>query len=115
MEIAVVMSDEILITDVQSAVDLLAAVMFETGCSHMILHKAAICEEFFDLRTKLAGEVLQKFINYRMKTAIVGDFSMYTSRSLKDFIHESNQGQSIYFVNSEKQAAEKFSSEDSSW
>ena len=41
---------------------------------------------------------MQKFINYRKKIAIVGDYSKYTSKPLKDFIYESNKGNSIYFV-----------------
>ncbi|HHU79522.1 MAG TPA: DUF4180 domain-containing protein [Clostridiales bacterium] len=64
IEIAVVNSDDILISDAQSALDLLATVDYETGCSRMLIDKSLICEEFFDLSTKIAGVVLQKFINY---------------------------------------------------
>lgn len=109
IEIAVVSGSEIIITDVQSALDFIATVNYESGCDCVIVNKSAICEDFFDLKTKLAGEVLQKFINYHMKIAVVGDFSMYTSKSLKDFIYESNLGNSIYFMPSEKQAIEKLS------
>ncbi len=108
-EIAIIKSSEILITDVQSALDFMATVSYETGCDHIILNKSAICEDFFYLKTKLAGEILQKFINYHMKIAIVGDFSMYTSKSLKDFIYESNSGKDIFFLSNEKQAIEKLS------
>lgn len=109
IEIAVVSSKEILITDVQSALDFFATVDYETGCSRMIINKSAICEDFFDLSTKIAGEILQKFINYRKKIAIVGDFSIYTSNSLKDFIYECNKGKDIFFLLSEEQAIEKLS------
>lgn len=109
VEIAVVSSSEIVITDVQSALDFIATVNYEVGCDRIILSKSAICEEFFDLKTKLAGEILQKFINYRTKIAVVGDFSVYTSKSLKDFIYESNNGKCIFFVSSQKQAIEKLS------
>jgi hypothetical protein len=44
-----------------------------------------------------------------MKVAIVGDFSVYTSKSLRDFIYESNKGKCIFFLNSEEQALEKLS------
>ena len=50
--IAVVTSDELLIKDLQSALDLIATVSFETGHSTIILDKSAICEEFFDLKTR---------------------------------------------------------------
>lgn len=109
VEIAVVVSSDILITDVQSALDLIGTIGFETGCYRIILNKASICEDFFDLKTKLAGEILQKFINYHVKIAIVGDFSSYTSKSLKDFIYESNNGKDIFFLPDEKQAVERLS------
>ena len=109
IEIAIVKSEEILIGDVQSALDFFATVEYETGCSRMIVDKSSICEEFFDLSTKIAGEVLQKFINYRKRIAIIGDFSTYTSRSLKDFIYECNKGKDIFFVPSEQEAIKKLS------
>lgn len=109
IEIAVISSTEILIKDVQSALDFMATVQYETGCNRIILNKSAICEDFFHLSTKLAGEILQKFINYHVKIAVVGDFSVYSSNSLKDFIYESNKGKDIFFLPDEKQAIEKLS------
>lgn len=109
IEIAIVSSSEILITDVQSALNFMATVSFETGCDRIILNKSAICEDFFNLRTRLAGEILQKFVNYRMKIAITGDFSVYSSKSLKDFIYESNKGNDIFFLSNEKEAIKKLS------
>jgi len=108
-EIAVVSSSEVLITDVQSALDFMATVRYDTECDRMILNKSAICEDFFHLSTKLAGEILQKFINYNVKMAIVGDFSVYASNSLKAFIYESNKGKDIFFLPDENQAIEKLS------
>ncbi|MEQ8173722.1 MAG: DUF4180 domain-containing protein [Syntrophomonadaceae bacterium] len=49
----------------------------------MILYKKTIGMEFFYLKTGIAGEVLQKFINYQIKLAIVGGFARYSSRSLR--------------------------------
>ncbi|MBU5672374.1 DUF4180 domain-containing protein [Paenibacillus brevis] len=109
IEIALVHSDEVLITDVQSALDLIASVSFEAGTNRIILPKSAICEEFFDLKTRLAGEILQKFINYQTKVAIVGSFANYQSESLKDFIYESNKGKDLFFLSDEEQATDKLS------
>ena len=106
-EIAIVSTKEIIITDVQSALDFMATVQYEAGCNRITINKSAICEEFFHLKTRLAGEILQKFINYQVKVAIVGDFSMYESKSLKDFIYESNKGKDIFFLPNEEQAIEK--------
>jgi hypothetical protein len=107
VSIALVQSDEILIKDAQTALDMLATVRYETGCNGIVLWKASIAEEFFKLSTGLAGEVLQKFINYHMKLAIVGDFSGYTSKPLKDFIYESNHGKDVFFVATREEAIEK--------
>lgn len=109
IEIAVVNSNDIMITDVQSSLDFMATVNYEAGCDYIILNKSAICEDFFNLRTGLAGDILQKFVNYHIKIAIVGDFSVYSSKSLKDFIYESNKGKHIFFLSNEKLAVEKLS------
>ncbi len=107
VDIAVVKSTELIITDIQSALDFIATVNYETNCCHVILNKSVISEAFFDLKTRFAGEILQKFINYHMKIAVVGDFSIYSSKSLKDFMYESNKGKNMFFVSNEKEAAEK--------
>jgi hypothetical protein len=52
----------------------------------------------------MAGEILQKFSTYRVQLTIVGDFSMYNSKSLKDFIFESNKGNQINFISSTTEA-----------
>lgn len=106
-EIAIIQSDDLLITDAQSALDLMASVQYETGCTHIAIPKSAITEDFFILSTGLAGEILQKFVNYHFKLAIIGSFSQYTSKPLRDFIYESNQGRHIFFVAEETEAITK--------
>ena len=101
--------EELVITDAQSALDLIATVRYETQCERIIVDKSAVAEDFFKLSTGLAGEVLQKFINYHMKLAIVGDFSKYTSKPLKDFIYESNRGKHFFFVGTVQEALERMS------
>ncbi len=58
------------------------------------------------LKTRLAGEILQKFVNYNIKVAIIGDFTTYTSKSLRDFMYESNKGKDIFFSPSVNDAIE---------
>jgi hypothetical protein len=106
-EIAVVTSREVIVCDLQTALDLIADVSYGSGCSRMIINMEAICGEFFDLSTRLAGDILQKVVNYQMKLAIVGDFSIFTSKSLKDFIYESNNGNHIFFLQTKEHAIEK--------
>ncbi|RKP51613.1 DUF4180 domain-containing protein [Cohnella endophytica] len=97
-KVAVIESPDIVIGDVQEALDLMATVNYAEGCHKILLNKANLAEDFFDLRTGLAGEILQKYTNYRVIIAIVGDFSGYGSKSLKDFIYECNQGKQVFFL-----------------
>jgi len=106
-DIAMIISDEVLIKDTQTALDLIATLQYETDCDQMIINKSCIAEEFFVLSNGIAGEIIQKFVNYQKRVAIIGDYSNYSSKSLKDFIYESNQGNSLYFVSSCEEAQEK--------
>ena len=105
--IAVVRSEEIVIMDVQSALDLMATVRYEADCDYIVINKSLLSESFFDLKTRLAGDISQKFVNYHVKIAIVGDFTVYASRSLQDFIYECNNGNDIFFLPTEQQAIDK--------
>lgn len=107
--IAVVSSSKSEIVDVQSALDFIATVQYEADSNRIIINQALLSESFFDLKTRFAGEILQKFINYGVKMAIVGDFSVYSSQSLKDFIYECNKGKDFFFLPTEEQALEKLS------
>jgi hypothetical protein len=111
IDIAIVNSDEVCMSDGQTALDFMMSVNYETGCHSIVINKEAIIEDFFDLSTRIAGEILQKFSNYRFRLAIVGDFSAYTSKALKAFIYESNNGNDIFFVSSESAAIEKLGSQ----
>ncbi len=84
--------------------------MIMDACAEgIIIHQENIDERFFDLRSGLAGEMLQKVVNYRLRLAIVGDFSIYESKSLKAFIFESNKSNTIVFVNTIKEAFTRLS------
>ena len=104
---AVVAEGQEQIFDGQSALDFIATVRFNTGCDCVVVPKSAIVDSFFVLSTGIAGEVMQKFVNYRMKVAIVGDFSQYTSQPLKDLMSECNRGHDIFFVSTEQDAIAK--------
>lgn len=105
-EIAELISDELVIKDIDSGTDLLGNLYYE-GIERVIIHQKNITPEFFDLKTKLAGEILQKFSNYQLRLAIIGDFEELESKSLRDFIRESNRGKLVCFVDSLKEAIKK--------
>jgi len=107
--ITVVHGDSLLLKDEQSALDMMMTISYEKGSNRISLNKEAISEDFFNLSTKLAGSILQKFVNYNIKFAIIGDFSVYTSKALKDFIYECNEGNHVFFVTSEQEAIDKLS------
>ena len=105
-KIAEIISEEVLINEVQDALDIMGECSFQ-GSAKIIVYKKNIAEDFFDLKTGIAGEILQKFSTYRVQLAVVGDFSNYTSKSLSDFIFESNKYGRINFVNSEEEAKKR--------
>lgn len=107
IDIAVVSGDKTVIADTQSALDLALTVKYETGAERIAIDKDVVCEDFFILSTGMAGEILQKYMNYRVKLAVYGDYSHYTSKPLKDFIYESNQGKDFFFVSSKEEAVQK--------
>ena len=95
-KIAEIISDEIIIKDTDDALDLMAESRY-LDAGKMIIHENQITPSFFDLKTRLAGDILQKFSNYRMQLALIGSFSKYKSKSLQDFIRECNKGNRIFF------------------
>lgn len=109
IEMARITGEELLITDTQSALDLIATASYETQCNRIILDKESVCDDFFILSTRLAGDVLQKYINYGIKMAIIGDYSHYTSKPLHDFIYESNHGKDFFFVSTLDEAVSRLS------
>ncbi|MEZ4716046.1 MAG: DUF4180 domain-containing protein [Caldilineaceae bacterium] len=84
------------IADVRSALDLLADANNQ-GASRLLVQEQHLAPSFYDLRSGLAGEILQKFVNYQTRLAVTGDFDKYTSKSLHAFILECNRGRDVTF------------------
>lgn len=101
--IAEIIANSVVIKNVEDGTDLVGNIYYQ-GFDKVILHEKNITPHFFDLSTKIAGEILQKFSNYRISLAIVGNFETYESKSIKDFIFESNKLGKINFVNSKEEA-----------
>ena len=101
-------SEEQFINNVQDVLDLFGE-LYGQYYDGIILYEMNITPDFFDLQTKLAGEILQKFSNYRIRLVIVGDWSKYTSRSLEAFICESNRGKTVNFSSSPTEAVKLLS------
>ena len=88
----------------EDLLDLLADVGYRHKIDRFVLDQASLPERFFDLSSGIAGELLQKCSNYRISVAIIGKFSRNGSKSLRDFIRESNRGGQVLFVEELEQA-----------
>ena len=97
IRIAEVIAEEILIRNQQDGLQLLVDLYYQ-DFGKIIIYSKNITPDFFNLETGLAGDILQKFSNYRVRLIIVGDFSIYQGKSLRDFIYESNKNQQVNFV-----------------
>jgi hypothetical protein len=86
----------------QDALDLIGDALGH-GAELVVIPAARLPPEFFRLASGLAGAMLQKFTNYHLRIAIVGDISVYTDRSvpLADFVRESNRRGAVRFLASE--------------
>jgi hypothetical protein len=105
VEIAEVVSIEKPIMNPQDFLDMAGNI----PTRRIILRKELLAETFFDLSSRIAGEILQKVSNYGMQLAIVGDFTKYMSKSLRDFIYESNITGQVVFVATVEKALDRLS------
>ncbi|GGT17133.1 DUF4180 domain-containing protein [Streptomyces purpureus] len=83
----------------QDALDLIGEGFYQ-GAGWVAVPADRLPEDFFRLRTRLAGDIVQKFVNYRMGLAVIGDISRHTESgtALRDFVRESNRGTQLWFL-----------------
>jgi hypothetical protein len=67
--------------------------------------------DFFELKTRVAGEILHRLVLYKIRVALLGDVSRHSEESVsfRDFVIESNRGNQIWFVSSVEELGEKLS------
>ena len=94
----------IILKDAQDLLDIIGSYSVRT----IILKKENIIPDFFDLKTKVAGEILQKASNYGLKIGIIGDFKSIKSKSLSDFIYESNKTKQVIFKETKEEILKIF-------
>ncbi|OXB00664.1 DUF4180 domain-containing protein [Flavobacterium pectinovorum] len=107
-KIAEVIAENIIIKSIEDGSQLVADIYYQ-DFDGIILYEKNITPLFFDLKTGIAGEILQKFSNFRIRLAIIGEFEKYESKSVKDFIFESNKNRQINFVNTLEEGLQRFS------
>ncbi|MGD9484136.1 DUF4180 domain-containing protein [Streptomyces sp. TRM70308] len=70
------------------------------GAEWVVVPVERLDAAFFRLRTRVAGDVVQKFVTYRMGLVVLGDISRHTrdSPALRDFVRECDRGGHTWFV-----------------
>jgi hypothetical protein len=83
---------------------------FSQGAKLVAIPVVRLDEDFFRLKTRVLGEFIQKFVNYQVRLAIVGDISKHIAESdaLRDFVYESNRADHVWFVNDLDELEKRF-------
>ncbi|MDP3745413.1 MAG: DUF4180 domain-containing protein [Phenylobacterium sp.] len=83
----------------RDAIDLIGDAL-GAGVAWAAIPAERLGEDFFVLSTRIAGDAIQKFVNYGIGLAVVGDISRHLAHSgpLRDFVYESNRGRHVWFV-----------------
>lgn len=83
----------------RDAGDLIAEALGK-GVLWIVIPAECLDDDFFRLKTRIAGEIVQKFVTYHRKLAIIGDISPFVAESdaLRDFVYETNRGDQVWFL-----------------
>jgi hypothetical protein len=92
----------------QDAVDLIGEAMY-SGAQMIIVPVERLEEDFFQLKTGLAGQFIQKFVTYRQRLVILGDITEHvdSSRALRDYVYETNRGDQVWFMASLQELSQR--------
>ena len=92
-------ADEMRLRTYADAVDIVGK-SFESHATLIVIPVECLDDDFFRLQTRIAGELIQKFVQYRRRLAIVGDISRHLAESsaLRAFVYESNRGNEVWFL-----------------
>ncbi|MFF4012053.1 DUF4180 domain-containing protein [Streptomyces sp. NPDC001717] len=79
------------------------------GAEWVVIPVGRFDESFFRLSTRVAGAIIQKFVQYRMGIVVLGDISRHTeaSSALRDFVRECNRGTQTWFVADDDELRER--------
>jgi hypothetical protein len=97
---------DFIIRNEQDILDLIT-VCVENDTNNVILYEDNFSPDFFDLKTKLAGTLFQKFANYHLRGAGIISLGKIKSERFKELIFECNRGNLFRFFE-DKEAAEKW-------
>lgn len=83
----------------RDALDLIGDAGYQ-GAQWVVIPAERFDEAFFQLSTRVAGDVIQKFVQYGMGIVVLGGISRHTeaSSALRDFVRECNRGRQAWFL-----------------
>ena|SRR5689334_8283019 len=83
----------------RDAIDIVGAAL-SARCNFVVVPVERLDDAFFSLKTRIAGEIIQKFVNYELRLAIIGDIARHVeaSTALRDFVLETNRGNQVWFL-----------------
>jgi hypothetical protein len=92
----------------RDAIDLISAAS-EHRARFIVIPAERLDENFFRLKTGVAGAMFQKFVTYQFRVAILGDISelLKESSALNDFVRECNRGTQFWFLASRDQLEQR--------
>ncbi|WP_405750825.1 DUF4180 domain-containing protein [Streptomyces sp. NBC_00012] len=92
----------------RDALDLIGDAGYQ-GARWVVIPAGRFDATFFQLRTRIAGDIIQKFANYRLGIVVLGDISRHTEASpaLQDFVRECNRGQQTWFLADAEELGER--------
>lgn len=100
--------DEPTLGSEQDAVDLIG-LAFSEEANVVVVPADRVVPDFYTLSTRILGDVVRKFQQYRIRLAVVGDITKYTasSEAFRAYVHETNKGRDIWFLQTEEELSAK--------
>jgi DNA-binding PadR family transcriptional regulator len=98
-----VLSSPVPVRSQQDALDLVA-LCGQHDTNRLMIHAKALSEEFFRLRTGVAGEILQKLVNYQVKTAAVLPDLNAIRGKFRDMAFEAGRGSQFRVFDNRQEA-----------
>ena len=87
----------------------LVSAAWEHRARWIVIPAERLNSDFFSLKTQVAGEIIQKFVTYRLRVAILGDISGHLgeSQALQTWVRECNTGPDVWFVPDREELARR--------
>ena len=86
-----IVSSDVPLRSEQDALDIIS-LSWEHDINMLLIHGYVLSEDFFDLKTGVAGKMLQKFINYNIKVGAIIPSQIADTGRFREMVLEANKG-----------------------